>query len=343
MDWEHGDLTWRVVGLGPGRDTCGHIPPSGVGACGDCGELRVRHTWCASPDCAVCYRYRIEIGRTVRRISERHEAYWKCTTMRNGRPAYRSSHIVVSPPQAWALERMKTTGGLKYMREKLYSFMRNIGFAGGTVVFHPWRVCEWAKQVFAGVDFDGGIWDFLRDRGWLGRESDAIYFAPHWHVLGWGYLLDSAESSTESGGWIYSRVSGPLDPDDLGAVAAYLMTHRGVVLGESRIRMVSQVGCIYGKNLPRDERIIRREAECPCCGEIMCVLDGWVEGEGLDGPGGKTVPEIQRIGIDGEAVGLDLSPFPYICYDRMCTYHIRGAPQYVAIFGHREEVDHDRI
>lgn len=226
------------------------------------------------------------------------------------------------------------------MRERMYSILRESGFDGGSIVFHPWRVRAWARAAYHESGYDGGVWDWLRDEGLLAPALGAIKFAPHYHVLGWGRLTVSDDFHRDSGGWIYKRPSDSLDPDSLGSVAAYLMTHRGVLVGGGgRIQMISQVGCVGARSLKKEETFIMDGAKCDVCDEPVYVVDGWVEGEGPDGPGGKTVPEVERIGIDGVPVGLTITTHPYARWQRVCVYHIRGMPGCLAIFGGRSDDD----
>ena len=356
--WKIGRLLWILVGMLDGMDFCGHIKmDNGVGACREGCTVKVKHRWCYKADCPVCFKYGIERKRTTERLIEKLVATAKLYLERGVDLAGINSWIF-SPPQAWALARMNTIGGITYMRQVLYEKMKLAGVKGGKAIFHPFRVRHWAKDEFKAAKENGyeyGIWDWLRENALLTTNKGAIYFSPHFHVFGFGYLVPSNVFHQKSGGWVYKKIGSDLKGEDLTRSIGYVLTHRGsvrepVIEGKyidgtepksghtkpKSMDMITEFGVL--KTVSKKEEKQKEIDECETCGEMIEVLDGWHEIKQDDGS--------YWVGCDfgfdenGDYVPLvEYTDMPYYRWIRMCKYWIRDNPSICVVFSTDETYD----
>lgn len=99
-------------------------------------------------------------------------------------------HVTVSPSMDdWAMPYEK-------LRAKAYSIAKKSGFKGGSCIFHPYR------------EDDRGFW----------------YFSPHFHLVGYGWIKDTAEGYS-SHGWVVKNIGVR---ETVSGTALYQLSHCGV-------------------------------------------------------------------------------------------------------------------
>ena len=91
-------------------------------------------------------------------------------------------HIVLSPPQEWALKMMQLPDTYRKMYDKVLRMLKTCGIHSGAVVFHPWRLDDDCKNWRAG---------------------------PHFHIIGYGWL-DSVKLYKKTK-WIAEKIH-PKEP-----------------------------------------------------------------------------------------------------------------------------------
>lgn len=331
-----GDMSYPLVGLDPGRKTCGHVPEKGVGACPDCGNtVKVRHLWCYCPSCRVCFKYGAENARSCARIVERLEA---CMVLYGeiGKPLGGVQQVIVSPPQEWALKRMETVGGMKYLRTMGYRLMRESGLKGGHPVFHAFRFEDWAKEAFKVAKKNGyeyGIWEWAREND-IAYPGESIYFSPHFHIFGWGFL-DNSDVFFKRTGWIYKKKvdaeSGNVvyyEGEDLKRAVRYVLTHRSVISEPGtgkRLNMCNPIGVLSSHNIGKDENIEHVPDTCDYCNAELEHVEGWVE---VQLPDGSYSVGCQGFDVFGKPIGFDLTGIVFPRWVRTAKYWLRDLPKY---------------
>lgn len=335
-----GSLLWALVGMLPGMPKCSHVPFGGVGACRDGCTVKIKHYWCMKAGCEVCFKYRVEINRTLNRMVERIRA---CVDLHEliGKPIGLVNHVIVSPVQDWGRDRMETIGGMKHMKRELYRHLKMAGMKGGYAVFHPWRVRSWAKEAFKVAKSKGyghGIWDWLRESDLLRPGKKAIYFSPHYHVFGWGYLIDSKVFYAKTGGWTYKKKPKGLAGDDLEGSISYVLTHRGVMLDietKKKVQMISTFGILHHHVIGKEEHLHKTTDVCPECSTDMEYIEGWEETRLDDG---TYSIKCQYVGIDGEPMGIVYTGVPYPKWERKVKYWLKEHLWAVVKYGTVDEL-----
>jgi len=207
-----------------------------------------------------CYRadceicYRKWMARESNKATRRIEKYEK----QSGNPA---KHIIVSPP-LW-----KHYLPIKDLRKEAYKILKDIGSVGGSLIFHPFR-------------YD--------------KNSKRWYYSPHFHIIGFGWLVGTAETYQKSG-WV---VKNKGVRDSTFATFYYQLSHAGVRRGNHTVTWFGDLS--YSKLKVEQEPNLN---ECPLCqAKLRLVfhygLFGWlpppeIEGEFYVDPEGWRIVEIQ--------------------------------------------------
>ena len=273
-------------------DECeGHKMISRVYMCEKrCETPRVITDACNRLVCRHCGPARVHDN--AMRATERYAGWLKVNRKR-----YRPKHIEVSPPPLNGIVRLVRPGGLAELRRELYDHLRSAGLRAWAVVFHPYRVEDWAKAEFAKAKkggYQGGLWDYIRERGWDRDVSDlnhtgAIYPSPHFHVFGYGYMEQSDKFYERTGGWVYKNIRTLDTDEDIYKAIRYALSHGGLILKEKG-RQANQVltwgGELSYNRFAADKIVISEFAECPVCGEpqyMVAPMDLDVVVETVDG------------------------------------------------------------
>lgn len=232
---------------GPGFSLC--LPESGVSK-EDCGQWlkrvgcpvdrehfhRVVKKHCDDPLCPVCADH--WAGREAVRVTERvlqAELLWHERGMYYG-PI---KHVMLSPPQEEAKALIESKEGYKKLHSQANRMLKKAGLVAGCTVFHGFR--------------------------W---RNDVPYLSPHFHILGYGYLVDSSDFYRKTG-WVYKNLGAR---DSIPGTIKYLLSH--CALGYEDGKRAFHALTWFGKLAYNQIVIASREIEwctvpCPVCGEDL--------------------------------------------------------------------------
>lgn len=225
-------IDWLLVGKGEKtNDSCGSVV--GVKACEHHKEdYRLLHYRCFRPDCPVCNS--AWSNREGERASER---------LINGSKVYKGmgvcKHIVLSPPQDYAIGLLKTVVGYKSLRNKAVKLSKKYGFRGGCMIFHPFR-----------------------------REGLVWCLSPHFHLVGYGYFINS-DVFYEETGWVYKNKG---KRKSIFGTVSYLLSHSGLgfVSGVRRFHSLTWFGVLsYNKIMVIEERVEEEHEKCVICDGLL--------------------------------------------------------------------------
>ena len=147
----------------------------------------------------------------------------------------KSKHIIVSPP-AWLLDKP-----IPELRKEVYKILKNLNSKGGCLIPHPFRAY---KQ----TQLDGQVKSI-----WFPRI--------HFHVVGYGWLGNTAENFRKSG-WVVKNKG--IRESNYGTIR-YLLSHAGIKKGFHTLTWFGDLS--YSKLI-----MTKYENElnlCPYCSEKM--------------------------------------------------------------------------
>ena len=237
-------VVWKLPKWDAAGGLCGSV--DGVKACNHHKEDYVfLYHRCFKPECPVCYKAWVnrEAERVVERLKSAEKLY-------NGRLGV-IKHFVVSPPQEWAVKLMNDKDGFKVLKAKCIKLLKKSGLFGGCVIFHSHRK-------------DGLVW----------------FYSPHFHIVGYGCLINSDIFYEKSGGWIYKNKG--VRKSVFGTVS-YLLTHCGLGYNSDGVRVFHCVvwfGCLsYNKIVIESETKVLVPELCSKCKEplhrfVSCYYGG---------------------------------------------------------------------
>lgn len=272
---------------------CGHVRR--VARCPNGHVEQVSHLWCGDYLCPTCYSARLmrTKGDVVDRLIGAWGAYQECGYDLGG-----LKDLVVSPPQDLALDAVASTRGMRRLYKTAYKMVAKLGLTGGVILFHPWRVRGWAKNRYHTAcqrdGFEGGIWDFLRQKNLLSPQVAAIYWAPHFHVQGYGPVGDPEKSGWMKSddfyaetGWVYKTMTDNLNrpitwqplsgicisQDTLEQKIYYVLTHIGILWDRNDQKRpllnVRWFGLLSSQKLRVDRKKYKVTATCSECSAIL--------------------------------------------------------------------------
>lgn len=369
---------WLVAGAAAWKlhpSKCGVIKKNDdgtlhIGACSEDSihDRRVDRLWCYDPACPTCYgAYANRAAEdAVERLIGGHQA-WKAAGIDLG-PIKAG---IISPEQDMAVSHIFTPEGFRSLRQLLYNFEEKYGIVADYPIFHPWRINKWAKLAFqkemdrrrkrAKQKEDRGeeltrndktlpIWEWLREEDLLSPDKDAIHFAPHWHIFGFGFVKEDSRKILKDTGWFFKLLPTSWDVlpggavvgrdrktgvrkgrDDLKKAIRYCFTHIGVMYDTEKmydeegeftdkrtwtpIQATVPHGRISSQKLTKQVTFEDEEVFCVKCGAPMVEYTlHQNEGEIL-GERGLWEPD------------WDLatpSPVPWVESVRITSFYIRG-------------------
>ncbi len=220
---EKGFNGWIFPGQGEAYPTCGTYHVKGCLVHNPGYFKRIKDN-CERAQCPEDYR--TWLVKSTKYIKKR---------IQEGKPGrYRKAiHVTVSPPRKED-HRFETTQDYRKMRRKAIRLAKKAGLIGGALIFHPYRENDKAE-----------MW----------------YFSPHFHILGYGWIVDT-DKIYEKSGWI---IKNHKVRKSIGATAYYQLSHAGI---KSNHKVVSWFGELSWKAL----KVARDKAEpetCPMCGSPL--------------------------------------------------------------------------
>lgn len=162
----------------------------------------------------------------------------------------RAIHVVAAP----SLDVVESVKDYEELRALAERALRATGVRGGCMIYHPWR------------ENDDGTWRF----------------SPHFHVVGFGWVVDTADYSKR--GWVVRNVGLR---KSVYATIMYQLSHAGVYVGKrpsggilpiaksKKFCTVTWFGCCSYTKL-RVPKLEREPECCPLCKAplVSCVWIG---------------------------------------------------------------------
>lgn len=229
--------------------------------CRDCGKAEARFYHCNNWDCPECYFY--TAMRAAHRLEDRLVGV-QIAYANYGKHPGKIHHVNFSVPET---EYENFTLDMYYKKCITYSDL--IGISGGAIIFHPYRIkAEFHKPVYDAVKamgLKGGLWSGVHsDVLQLGNWKEYVYFAPHFHVLGY-YPKIVMKSNTfhEMTGWVYKAI-GVSQERNVFRTARYLFTHTAVPEGHKQA--VHYFGIASYSKTSVESIKIKTFKKCPECG-----------------------------------------------------------------------------
>lgn len=263
----------KIVGMEEKKDSCMKIAK--VGNCAnlhDSSQVVLRHH-CKSKKCRACWSS--WAVRECDNAGERLEAYGTLDVR-----AGALRHFVFSPPQV-----SEHLSELEYkkLRTSLYKKLKIAGVVASAVIFHPYRVVASADALFKEDKKKGdpaarkGLWSYLRAKHMI--KPPWVYLSPHFHVVGYGFLMKSNEFYDQTG-WVYKKIREIKGNADLRGLLFYALSHSGV-MGRTETLTYSG-GMSYRKMGVRLLGRTREPLICPDCDEPVNETVGWNQKEEFD-------------------------------------------------------------
>ena len=304
-----------ITSNGEKKDWCKVYHTVGMCKEGHAESLTAVRWSCHDKSCPVCYGD--WVGRTGTAAKERLLAYAEINDAMRGSKQRNLSglrvfgvsgfihpgairHFTFSPPQEWAIEKMKTVKGIRSLRRELYHVLDVVGMRGAAVVFHHLRCTDKAKDEFheaknrGDENTENGLWHWLIRSGLVCHE-DYVYLSPHFHVIGMGYAMRSSdfhEATERRGrpGWMYKNIRSIDNEKSLSNTLCYVLGHACIVNGDENSGLSRPLDCLtyfgdvsktsMGRQLEHKEY---HDVECPKCNKTVYEWVGWEPIEENDG------------------------------------------------------------
>lgn len=169
--------------------------------CSGCGhEIKVGTASCGHVDCPSCWSTWAHRG--AERMSRRVWGYREAS-----KTDYLPRHVTFDLNVLdWNLAKKKAL---------------ELGFTGGVLVPHPWRIRPECKQMINDIASSNHTHRYNVVRG-LPDWRAVVYYSPHYHMLGYGKGIAIPKDSTE---YLYKIISKPGSLDAAQNLAFYLLSH----------------------------------------------------------------------------------------------------------------------
>ena len=149
----------------------------------------------------------------------------------------KAKHVIVSPP-SWVLSQP-----LEKLRKTAIKILKEVRADGGIVIIHPFKT---------------------------NHKTGYLYDAPHFHVVGFGWLEGLAEAYKKNGWKVIPK--GPRD--STFATVVYQLSHAGIRKGKHTLVWF---GALSYSELKVDNE--RENEVCPACGNELVQLSFFYIGE----------------------------------------------------------------
>lgn len=239
------EIEWRLPGHGESKADCGdylkavgcpgHDTPT---VSGDKHTRKVVLKHCFNPACPICYvPWAVREGTAAADRMKAAERLYRAAGIELGEPR----HFTFSPPQAKAIEDMKTIEGFKQLKADFVKLIKESGIVGGAFEFHSHRV----------------------------NKAKELYLSPHFHVAGYGYITGTKAFYKASEGWVYKNMGAR---KTLSGTIIYALDHCGLayVGGKRVFHALTWFGLLSYNKLAK-AAVINEEKEVPCkaCSEAL--------------------------------------------------------------------------
>jgi len=245
-DLKHGkksskQILLKMVGTSEPKESCGVFVTEGCdNTLSHPKEMlyaQNKRLTCKSAKCSVCWDS--WLVRESSRVTERIDEF----RMLGERKGFRSTtpiHVIVSPPK-W-IRNLSWTELKKTFRK----MVKRAGIIGGVSMFHAGR---------------------------LSSDKKTWFYSPHFHMIGFGWVVNTNKISSEEG-WVIKNKGIRKTSAEVYSTVAYLLSHTAIAKG---IHSVTWFGDLsysakYASELKRE--IEESEADrCPYCSQYLVLFN----------------------------------------------------------------------
>lgn len=240
---------WKPVMVGMGNQ-CEDDGWRISGSCPSCGhKVSLVKSGCGKVECPRCFR------TWARRAAERSAArVWGA----------KLAGVVRNVPRHFTFE----VDSLDWSEAKSKALA--LGCTGGILVIHPWRIKKEYQAMFEIMAERCGVnrYDIVRESA-IGM--DALEWAPHAHVLGYGRLID-VEKGQEN--YLYRMIGPRYSMMDCEGTLFYLFGHT-FQPEKANGKAARYFGiCSPSRLKPEWTGTCTETLRCPCCNEPVLAEDG---------------------------------------------------------------------
>lgn len=202
----------HITGVQPADPACGQIIAMKV--CTDpTHPTRVVKHSCGRSGCVTCWT--TWATRAAHRAADRLRGFSEASNNQ-----YVPWHITLSPPATDNLPESEQSIELLYQLARKHVDL--LGVTSSEVIIHGYRINPDKKRE---VNDGASVQGVNRYRWALDQDNprDYLIWSPHFHLIGWGYLMD-ATSFFENTGWVYRKhLSRPVEHQE--RTLYYLLSH----------------------------------------------------------------------------------------------------------------------
>jgi len=294
------------------------VPGVGYKSSKTCGEVRSAAACAVEPEhfkreyplkcgkltCPVCYP--LSIAKTAKMAADRVHGFIDAVRCSPGhtelkKDVERWMHVVISPPP----QLFDQTDDSAKMCKIGIGIAKQLGLMGGYLIYHPYRINPQYRDMF--IDMNQALiendcstekfWSFIRrDVLNLGHWTKYLIFSPHYHIVGFGFLMNVQDFHTTSfyglPGWVYKNLNpNGIDLDraynlkDVGyhdhivAILSYQLDHAAYVPGKRSLRSFGLLRPTFIKKLEEVVLLDVQRAICPVCSApvVRYEVDEWGE------------------------------------------------------------------
>ncbi len=227
-------VRWKLPGTEEPKEYCGNFYSEG---CFNVKKhprkriyIRSKKLSCFRSSCIKCWLEKW-LARESSRSTKRIENYVELA-QRNGFRNKKPIHVIVSPPWGEKYDRFDL------LKEKCRKLMKEAGIIGGLLIYHPFR---------------------------LDKETSNWVKHPHFHVIGFGWVVNTDKISSKEGWFIINKGVR----DSLHSTIYYQLSHAGV---SEKIHSVTWFGTLgYRSKYAKEIRVEKEELEqnCPFCDRVL--------------------------------------------------------------------------
>jgi hypothetical protein len=201
--------------------------------------------------------WRTWVHRAADRVACRVEGYLQVN------PSYPSRHIILSldpeNPFFARVEKYPPYIQVRKLRRYFVERAEELGMTGGALAIHLWRTNDKVPKLK-----DKKKWDWVRDHG--DKWRDYVYFSPHAHIIGYGYL-----PTPKKGEFLYKNKGKLRTREDVYRAARYALSHTSIVEYTDAVIYFGE--CSYRKLKQVSAWRVPRDLACEVCGAPMTYDD----------------------------------------------------------------------
>lgn len=270
INLDHDAIHWTVGGRGKPKHDTSYF--SRIVTCGEDAEHytvgTARH--CTRPSCSACYGYTLR--HDVDKQAHRVFSMAKTIKARGGWKMGRKLHATISiPPELYY--KLLTWDGYQWIKNMVLKIAQSCGIVGGIYIFHPYRQ--------NGVNDEDILAEDYTPAQTNDGDKHSSRFAPHFHIVGFGWIENTPEIYTKTG-WVVKNIRTGKHSirtlADIEALLVYLRSHAGVIDESSpsqpRYRTINYFGACGPRVMSILAYLDRYRAKiCPECGAPLMLHD----------------------------------------------------------------------